>query len=882
MKKILSLLVLISVAYASFGQADIARFNKTPLTGANQNKSSVVDYNLKVMSNLYVPKGNSFTLNNGKDSSSALRYQDVIKRLGVYNGTSWDTLAFSKDFANYMKIADGLTRLDSIKVIGLTVTAYAPITWRINAVNYQKLTNSVFNVPAATDGYNRIDLLYATTSNTVLRLQGTETTGIAVAPVLPMNTISVAFLYISGDVIQQPFPDLSGYVTTSYLMNNYYDKTKTLTIEESDARYIYANPSTPQIANINITGEIESNSLINNGFSRFNGQNQFNGYTGFQSAVDFNVGFRIPTVTTLGTSVAQFSNYSDDTDFILGINSAGTAGSNGGITVKNSDIYGRDGVRFLKEGDLTVTNIGTSGAATILGNVINIPIYSGGGGGGGVTSVSSANSDISVATGTTTPVLTLNSGTGANQIVKRDGSGNIADLANYYLASNPSGYISSFTETDPLFDTKFAGKTTTGLAEGTNLYYTATRFNTAFSGKSTTDLTEGTNLYFTQGRVSANTDVTANTASRHNAVTIGTANGLSLSTQVLSLGLASSGVTGALSGSDWSLFNGKFTLPTLTNGSILFSNGTTIAQDNANFFWDDTNNRLGIGTATPAYMLDVNAGAANGVARLTSSNASGIRLNNTATNGKEYNFGSDLDGHYYIYNETNGKYVLDVDQNGKWTIGETAQPINIPNLTASQAVFTDASKNLVSKATNGTGNVILSAGTLALVAGSTLTSVGAFNTTFTSTATTVATLPAGTNTLYSTLASSITSAQMASSVTNETGTGTMVFSISPTFTGTPLSTTAAATVLTTQIATTAFAGARLVLTANGTGAATTIVVPHGLTGITSTSYATAFPRNAASAGISYVTVDATNISVVYTVAPASGTGNLSYSVEIKP
>ena len=51
--------------------------------------------------------------------------------------------------------------------------------------------------------------------------------------------------------------------------------------------------------------------------------------------------------------------------------------------------------------------------------------------------------------------------------------------------------------------------------------------------------------------------------------------------------------------------NSKFTLPSLTSGSVLFSNGTTIAQDNANLFWDDTNNRLGIGTASPAYALDV-------------------------------------------------------------------------------------------------------------------------------------------------------------------------------------------------------------------------------------------------------------------------------------
>jgi hypothetical protein len=42
-----------------------------------------------------------------------------------------------------------------------------------------------------------------------------------------------------------------------------------------------------------------------------------------------------------------------------------------------------------------------------------------------------------------------------------------------------------------------------------------------------------------------------------------------------------------------------FQLPSLTAGSVLFSNGTTIAQKNSNFFWDNTNNRLGIGTTTP-------------------------------------------------------------------------------------------------------------------------------------------------------------------------------------------------------------------------------------------------------------------------------------------
>ena len=48
--------------------------------------------------------------------------------------------------------------------------------------------------------------------------------------------------------------------------------------------------------------------------------------------------------------------------------------------------------------------------------------------------------------------------------------------------------------------------------------------------------------------------------------------------------------------------------PVLTTGSIAFSNGITLTQDNANFFWDDTNNRLGIGTNAPTDRITVLGG----------------------------------------------------------------------------------------------------------------------------------------------------------------------------------------------------------------------------------------------------------------------------------
>ena len=59
--------------------------------------------------------------------------------------------------------------------------------------------------------------------------------------------------------------------------------------------------------------------------------------------------------------------------------------------------------------------------------------------------------------------------------------------------------------TQARFDTAFGNKSTTNLAEGTNLYYTTARenadFDTRLGTKSTTNLTEGTNLYYTAARV---------------------------------------------------------------------------------------------------------------------------------------------------------------------------------------------------------------------------------------------------------------------------------------------------------------------------------------------------------------------------------------------
>jgi hypothetical protein len=72
------------------------------------------------------------------------------------------------------------------------------------------------------------------------------------------------------------------------------------------------------------------------------------------------------------------------------------------------------------------------------------------------------------------------------------------------------------------------------------------------------------------------------------------------------------------------------------------------------------------------------------------------------------------------------------------------------------------------------------------------------------------------------------------------------------------------------------------LTGSGDGIGTTISIAHGLSGITSASIATIQPINAASAGVLYITTDATNVNIVYMVAPVLGASNLLYNFIVTP
>lgn len=79
---------------------------------------------------------------------------------------------------------------------------------------------------------------------------------------------------------------------------------------------------------------------------------------------------------------------------------------------------------------------------------------------------------------------------------------------------------------------------------------------------------------------------------------------LSRSTNTISIPAATSSVSGHLTSTDWNLFNGKVG-GSGTSTRVAFWSGSSALSSNANLYWDNTNSRLGIGTASPSKALQV-------------------------------------------------------------------------------------------------------------------------------------------------------------------------------------------------------------------------------------------------------------------------------------
>lgn len=248
----------------------------------------------------------------------------------------------------------------------------------------------------------------------------------------------------------------------------------------------------------------------------------------------------------------------------------------------------------------------------------------GGGSGSGVSSLNSLTGALNIVGGTNITVTP----SGSNITIDATGGG--------------SGTVTSVAQTVPSF-LSVAGSpvTTSGTLAITLATETA---NTVFAGPTSGGAVAPTFRALVSGDIPLLPYI---------STTLGTANGLSVSTNTLSLGLSSTSTTGALSSTDWNTFNGKqaagsyitaltgdvtasgpgsaaATIANLavtnakianstidltakvtgvlpianggtnnssayTAGSIPFSSGTALIQDNTNLNWDNTGKTLALG-----------------------------------------------------------------------------------------------------------------------------------------------------------------------------------------------------------------------------------------------------------------------------------------------
>lgn len=129
--------------------------------------------------------------------------------------------------------ANQLTSIGEITVDGNDVTT-PEATWYIENIGYSTTTPTTTNHPYSSAGTTRIDILVANTSNQIVKVSGTDTSGIAIRPNIPVNTVLVTQINVGEDSLTAiPFPLTSDHISAIQNANNPSASNPFLTVNDA-------------------------------------------------------------------------------------------------------------------------------------------------------------------------------------------------------------------------------------------------------------------------------------------------------------------------------------------------------------------------------------------------------------------------------------------------------------------------------------------------------------------------------------------------------------------------------------------------------------------------------------------------------------------------
>jgi hypothetical protein len=366
-------------------------------------------------------------------------------------------------------------------------------------------------------------------------------------------------------------------------LNNLTRQVQFLATGTSGTDFNISSSTATHTFNLPVASATNTGKLSSTDWSTFNAKQPAGNYVTLDTTQTIS-GVKTFTTSNLFTGANLFTNFSQR--FNQGVAILETA--NFGATVDYTTIVGAvnglalrlssDGKKIFAFADATTNNTFTFPNAT------------------GTIALTSNLSSYVPYTGATTNVdLGTNTFASQNIYVNGNNTTNFGFLGFKQIggsgSTGQSGYTSIYAvgQTDLYFNYN-TGSTT----------YRKARFSSILIGDNTEK------LYY----LPASDGTLALTSQLHDAVTIGTANGLSLSGQVLSLALASTSTTGALSSTDWNTFNGK--QAALNGTGFVKISGTTISYDNSTYLTTSaaasTYLPLTGGTLSGALNINLNSG----------------------------------------------------------------------------------------------------------------------------------------------------------------------------------------------------------------------------------------------------------------------------------